>query len=331
MKRALPAFGALAIGIAVVAAAPDSRQHHQHRVHSGQPAALDGQLAILRSSIARYADFEVARKEGWKKFGGKGEGPLMGEHWFLPPRSGGPGYQHGQPIDFSRPSNLIYAEIGGRRQLIGVTFNVRLADGEPVPEGFAGGGDKWHVHDFPKAIAAATETRPLLRWFVQGFADRAFNKGGVQRGRVAMIHAWPTLPNPDGPFADKHRLLPYLKLGLPASYADGASLRAAKGLHLATSRGCADTIDGALWIAAAPKESSKRLHATCAEASNHVKQGLATGRKAEINRMAEHGWAMFATAWAREITPRQQARIAAITEHGDAGPMSHEHGQPHAH
>lgn len=331
MKRALLAFGALAIGVAVIAAAPDPRHRRPQPATVARPAALDKQLAILRQSIARYADFEAARKEGWKKFGGQGEGPLMGEHWYLPPKRGGPDYQHGQPIDFARPSNLIYAEFGGKRQLIGVTYNVRLADGEPVPEGFAGSGDKWHVHDFPKAIAAATETRPVLRWFVQGFADRAFNRGGVNRGRVAMIHVWPTLPNPDGPFADKHRLLPYLKLGLPASYAEGASLQAGKGLHLATARGCADTIDGALWIAAAPKETSKRLHSTCAAAADHVRQGLASGRKDEINRMAEHGWAMFAGAWSREITPQQQARIAAITEHGDAGPLSHEHNQAHAH
>ena len=331
MKRALLAFGALAIGVAVVAAAPNSYRHHAQA--AAQPAMLDGQLAALRSGIARYADFEVARREGWKKFGGmrSGEGPLMGEHWLLPKERGGVDYQHGQPIDFSRPSNLIYAEIGGRRQLIGVTFNVRLADGEQVPEGFAGSADKWHVHDFPRAIAAATETRPFVRWLADTFAPDEFTRPGTGRGRVAMIHVWPTLPNPDGPFADKHRLLPYLKLRLPAEYADGASVQAAKGLHLATQRGCADTIDGALWIAAAPKDTSKRLHASCAAAAEHVKQGLASGRKDEINRMAEHSWAMFASAWSKALTPQQQARIAAITEHGDAGPMSHEHGGEHAH
>jgi hypothetical protein len=332
MKRVLLSLGAIAL---VAAAAAAQHNHHSSPAPTPapavQPQALDAQLAALRAGIARYADFEVARREGWKKFGGKGEGPLMGEHWYLPPKLGGPDYLPGGPIDFSRPSNLIYAELGGRRQLIGVTFNVRLADGEPVPEGFAGSADKWHVHDFPRAIAAATETRPMLRWLAQQFVDPNWSRGGVRRGRVAMVHVWPTLPNPDGPFADKHRLLPYLKLGLPPSYAEGASVQAAKGLHLATERGCADTIDGALWIAAAPKESSTRLHATCAEAASHVKQSLASGRKDEINRMAEHGWAMFASAWSREITPQQQARIAAITEHGDSGPLSQEGETPHHH
>lgn len=331
MKPALLAVGILAVGVAVIAAAPDSHQHRRHSAPKPQHGQLEGQLTELRAGIARYADFEVARREGWKKFGGKGEGPLMGEHWYLPPKAGGPDYMAGQPIDFSRPSNLIYAEMGGKRQLIGITFNVRLADGEPVPDGFAGTGDKWHVHDFPRAIAAATETRPMLRWLAQQFVDPNWSRGGARRGRVAMVHVWPTLPNPDGPFADKHRVLPYLKLGLPASFADGASLQAAKGLHLATARGCADTIDGALWIAAAPKETSRRLHATCSAAAAHVKQGIISGRKDEINRMAEHGWAMFASAWSKALTPQQQARIAAITEHGDAGPLSHEHGQDHAH
>ena len=327
----------LGLGVLALTAAAASAQHDHHAPPakpvdpSTQPRAADAQLAALRAGIARYADFEVARREGWKKFGGmrSGEGPLMGEHWFLPPKAGGPDYLSGQALDFSRPSNLIYAEIGGRRQLIGVTFNVRLADGEPVPEGFTGNADTWHVHDFPKAIAAATETRPMLRWLAQRFVDPEWSKGGVRRGRVAMVHVWPTIDNPDGLYADKHRVLPYLKLGLSADFARGASLAAAKGLHLATPRGCADTIDGALWIAAAPKDTAKALHATCATAAAHVKQGLSTGRKADINRMGEHGWAMFNAHWTRALTPQQERRIAAITEHGADLPK--DQGQPHKH
>ena len=323
MKRVLLATGAAALAVAAVAAKQPHQDHHPETVAAeSQPPELGMQLAVLRAAVARYADFEVAKREGWKKFGGKGEGPLMGEHWYLPPKAGGPDYLAGQPLDFSRPSNLIYAEIGGQRKLVGVTFNVRLADGEPVPQGFAGDADRWHVHDFPRAIAAATETRPVLRWLAARFVDPNWSRGGVRRGRVAMVHAWPTIPNSDGMFADKHRLLPYLKLGLPAAYAEGASLEAAKGLHLATSNGCADSIDGALWIAAAPKATGKSLHAACAAAAAHVKQGLASGRKDEINRMAEHGWAMFDSAWNRALTPDQQRRIAALTEHGPAAQHS---------
>jgi hypothetical protein len=330
-------LGSAAIaGLAVAAASGPARHGHHHHSPAAagvSAATTEAQLQVLRRALVRYADFEVARREGWKKFGGmqSGEGPLMGEHWLLPKERGGPDYQHGQAIDFARPSNLIYAEIGGKRQLIGVTFNVRLAEGEPVPEGFAGPADRWHVHDFPKAIAATPEGRPLLRWLATSFAPAEFTRPGAGRGRVAMIHVWPTLPNPDGSFADRHRLLPYLKLGLPAAFADGASVRAAKGLHLATARGCADTIDGALWIANAPRATSKRLHAVCAAAAAHVKQGLATGRKTEVNAMAEHGWAMFSAAWQGALTLAQQARIAAITEHGDAGPLAHEQPSPHAH
>lgn len=334
----MKAASALILGSAAIAglamAAPRQSDHsHSHAAATAPAATTQAQVEQLRRALVRYADFEVARREGWKKFGGKGagEGPLMGEHWLLPKERGGPDYLSGQPLDFTRPSNLIYAEIGGKRELIGVTFNVRLADGEPVPEGFAGSADRWHVHDFPRAIAAATEGRPMLRWLAHSFAPAEFTRPGAGRGRVAMVHVWPTLPNPDGLFADKHRLLPYLKLGLPAAHAQGASIQAAKGLHLATPRGCADTIDGALWIANAPKNTSKRLHAVCATAAAHVKQGLATGRKADINTMAEHGWAMFSAAWDQALTPQQQARIAAITEHGEAGPMAHEGAAPHAH
>jgi hypothetical protein len=315
-------------------AAPNPLHHHPlQSAVATVDTTTEAQLQVLRGALTRYADFEVARREGWKKFGGNrsGESPLMGEHWLLPKERGGVDYQHGQSIDFSRPSNLIYAEIDRRRRLIGVTFNVRLAEGEPVPEGFAGPADRWHVHDFPKAIAAATEGRPLLRWLASSFAPAEFTRPGAGRGRVAMIHVWPTLPNPDGPFADRHRVLPYLKLGLRAEFADGASVRAAKGLHLATPRGCADTIDGALWVANAPGATAKRLHSVCKAAAEHVKEGLSTGRKPEVNAMAEHGWAMFSAAWERALTPAQQARIATITEHGDAGPLAHEGESGHSH
>jgi hypothetical protein len=47
--------------------------------------------------------------------------------------------------------------------------------------------------------------------------------------------------------------------------------------------------------------------------------------------MAEHGWAMFSADWERSLTPEQQARIAAITEHGEVGPLAHENRRQHTH
>jgi len=286
------------------------------------PPAAQAQLARVAEAVERYRDFEAAKAQGWKPFGG--DEPLMGQHWYHPE---GPDYQSSAArLDFARPSNLMYTEIGGRMVLTGVSFNVRLAPGERLPEGFAGRADEWHVHDFEKAIAAATETRPMLRWLAQGWIDANYRNKGDDRGRVAMVHAWVTLPNPDGVFADYNRTLPYMKLGLPVAWSEGASKDAARGLHLATAKGCADVLDGAIWIADTGRAKAKQLRAACAEAAAHVRQGLAAGTKQQANTVAEHGWAMFTQARDRILTAAQKARIAALTEHGpDASAHGHHH------
>lgn len=311
MKRVLLSVGAIAL-----LAAAASAQHDRHSGlaapvgTSSPPKELETQLAALRAGIARYADFEVARREGWKKFGG--DAPLVGEHWYLPVRKGGVDYRGGQPLDFSRPSSLMYTVIAGRKVLTGVTFNVRLADGEPVPEGFAEQGDVWHVHDFRAFFDAALSDRPAMRRMVEGAMKSRW--GG--RERLAMIHVWVgSIPNPDGVFAHYNRLVPYRKLGLAPAIAEGASLEAARGLNLATADGCDMAIDGAVRMAGASDAAKARLHHACALAAAHVREGLRTGNKARINAMAEHGWATFDSAWNRELTTEQRGRIAAITEH----------------
>lgn len=316
MKRVLLSMGAIAL-LAAAASAQHARTSGPAVpvAASSQPRDLHTQLAVLRAGIARYADFEVARREGWKKFGG--DGPLVGEHWYLPAQKGGVDYRAGDAIDFSRPSSLMYTDIGGKRVLTGVTFNVRLDDGEPVPEGFAGPADTWHVHDFRLFFATALRDRPVARWLV----NRTMEKRWGGRERLAMIHVWAgAIPNPDGVFAHYNRLVPYLKLGLPPSMADGASLPAARGLNLATPEGCAAAIDGAVRMAGASSSAKARLHQVCESAAAHVREGLASRDKIRINSMAEHGWTMFDGAWNRELTSEQRARIAAITEHDNPVP-----------
>lgn len=248
--------------IAAPAAAQHQHDHHfapaapaKQKPQKARPNALfDMQLGQLRAATARYRDFEVAKREGWKKFGD--DGPLMGEHWYLPKERGGVDYIDRQPIDFRRPSNLMYTIVGGKRVLTGVTLNVRIAPGQPLPEGFAGPTDTWHVHDLEHAVAAALKDRPVLHWMAQNWVLGPMRSKGDIHTRLAMTHVWVGLPNPDGLFADTHRLLPYLKLGLPVTFASGASLSAAKGLHLATAKGCAESIDGPAWLANLPPPPS---------------------------------------------------------------------------
>lgn len=301
---------------------------HDHAAAGGaMTAAMRAQLDELAAAVRRYGDIELARREGWKPFGG--DEPLMGQHWYNP---AGPDYVgHDVRLDFNRPSLLMYSEVGGRMVLTGVAYTVRLRSGEAPPEGFAGTADRWHVHDFAKAVAAATETRPLLRWLANMWLDANYRRHGDDRARVSMVHAWVTLPNPDGVFADFNRTLPYLKLGLPVEWSRGASVEAARGLDLATRNGCAEVADGRLWIAAASDGQKRAIRAACDQEAAAVRGALGQG-PAAANAAGEMAWWRFDALWTRMLTPEQRDRVAAMGEHGPhATEASGRMGTGHAH
>ncbi len=286
------------------------------------------QLREVEAAVARYSDFRVAEREGWRAFGG--DEPLMGQHYYPPRDLGYPDLTGSEAqLDFSRPSNLMYTLIDGERVLTGVAFVVRLRTGEAMPPGFEGDQDVWHAHDVYAAVQAATEERPMLRWLVGWWLDREYLSKGDDRGRLAMVHAWVTLPNPDGVFANYNRTVPYLKLGLPVAFADGGSEAAARGLDLATHDGCERATDGRLWIADADRRTRRALRAACEVAAGSVRAALDLGAiDAEaLNASAEAAYQEFDAAWTQHLTGLQRARIAAITEHGhddehaDHGPM----------
>lgn len=145
-----------------------------------------------------------------------------------------------------------------------------------------------------------------------------------------------TLPNPDGVFADFNRTIPYMKLGLPVSYADGASIDAARGLNLATPGGCNEAIDGRAWIANLPGKISKVLHTDCAREVAAL-QPVLRGSPDALNAAAAAAWTRFDGHWSALLTPEQRARIATISEHGhhDGGhvgePMDMHHGSMTGH
>lgn len=311
--------------LALCAATAPAIAQHAHHDHDhapapkaaaapAVPAAALTQLDELRRAVARYAEIEVAEREGWKRFGG--DEPLMGEHWTPPD---GRDYQGSNVrLDFSRPNNLMYTRIDGRPVLTGVAYVVRLREGEALPEGFAGDADRWHVHDALKAMQAMTEERPLLRWLANSWIHSQYLAKGDDRGRLAMVHAWVTLPNPDGVFSDHNRLLAYRKLGLPDAHANGASVEAARGLSLAAPNGCRDAVDAKLWIADAPRAAGRRIRAVCRAQAAAVGEALAGHRMhaSMLNAAGELAWRALDAAFARELTTAQRARIAALTEHG---------------
>lgn len=207
-------------------ASPATAQHvgHGHDPAQGPMGArLERQLEQVREATARYRDHAAAVADGFKLFGG--ESSLMGEHWYHPDRVK-------QPLDLERPSTLQYATIDGRRVLVGVAYTVYRGPDDPMPDGFAGDADAWHVHDLAKIGHAMTEDRPFLRFIVNRGIERGRIGAGDGRTHLTMVHAWPWLENPDGPFAQQHRALPYLRAGLPARYAETGDAAAAWGISL---------------------------------------------------------------------------------------------------
>ena len=271
--------------------------------------ASDAQIESARAAAAPYGDFAAAKRAGWKPFGDAA--PLMGRHYFHP---GNPDYLPGEAVDPGRPSNLLYAKIGGRQVLVGLAFNWRLGAGDALPEGFTGARDVFHVHDVARFVAAVTEDRPLLRAAARLFVAPQFDgDDGVRRDRLAMVHVW-TIPNPDGPFASHNRALPFLRLGLPYDWAVGASDEAALGLALATDGGCQMEAGVKAWIGDLPRRAKRDLMAACERSATHVRARLGT-REAAL-RAGEEAWLAYAYERRRILTPEQKRRIGAVAEPG---------------
>lgn len=302
-------------GLLALLAAPAAAQAHDH--HHAPPARVDTQaqreLDTLNRAVERYRDVRVAEREGWSPSPlGREDSPLMGEHWV---RKRARENRLGEPLDFAEPTNLQYAWVGGRRELVGVSFVVRIAPGDPLPEGFTGSADHWHVHDMERALQAATEERPFLRWLTNAWLDREYRSKGDDRSRLAMVHAWVTTPSPDGVFSMHNRAIPYLRVGLPTSFAEGGSEAAALGVNLASEGGCANSLGGMLWIANAGKAQKRVLEAKCARAAARVRAVLPGRDKRAVNAAGEAAWAELEAAKRATLSPDQLRRMAAVTEH----------------
>ncbi len=299
------AFGLTALATALALSAASNAQ-------TKTPAdTLEGQLAMVAAAIKTYQDPAAARKDGWRRT--TRDVAAMGEHWSNRDERD---YIGGEPLDFSRPTNLMYTTIDGEKVLTGVAFVVRIAEGEALPDGFAGSEDRWHVHNAQQVIDEGLDSRPLARWVAQRFANSRFqDDDGVTRSRLAMVHVWTSPTSPDGVFSDFNRAIPYLKLGLPATYADGASLDAAKGLHLATEDGCDEALDGYLWLADADRRQRRTLKDACADFAAQIRDNL-DQPPATLNAIAENAWRFIDGLIVSVCSPEQLRRMASLKENG---------------
>ena len=265
------------------------------------------QIETATNAVSGYADFRAARRAGWVPFGG--ETLLMGRH-----------YQHrdnidyvtGDELDFTRPTNLVYSKINGQNQLVALAWVVRKRPDEPLPAGFAGPADIWHVHDGTRFLNAVEESHPFVaslakRWFQKELAE----KDG--RTQLAMVHLW-LIPNPKGQFASHNPALTYRDHGLPLDWAD-TDMDVAQGLALAEVNGCRDALEANLWVAGASGPTKRSLRRVCRSLAKQVSDRL-TGSEDEIEAFARAAWQRFEDIQFMTLTDKERARIAAFVEDG---------------
>lgn len=176
-----------------------------------QGGALDDFLARARLGTARYHDADSARAAGYRPVGP--DFPGMGRHWVHP------SLILRDTLDAAHPPVLEYAEISGRLTLVGVAYAVLVKDGSP-PHSFPVPAAAWHFHQ------GTVEEESFLR-------SHAGLGHATPGPKIAVLHAWIWLDNPDGVLATDNWALPYARLGyrvpLRTSHAAARALALAAG------------------------------------------------------------------------------------------------------
>jgi hypothetical protein len=309
LAMALSAYAAtgLAAQQAPSPAAPAPAMTHDHMtmmmdhpsITPADTAGLGKQLADVQAATARYQDQANAVADGYRLIGR--ETPLMGEHWYL-------AGQGDKPLDLLHPPTLQYANIGGKKQLVGVAYTVFRRPTDPVPEGFIGPLDDWHAHDLLEVAKELPADDPILP-LLQNLSKQAAQPGSQVKTYLTMVHAW-QLANPDGPFAQIHRALPYLRLGLPASFANGADEDAAWGVNLLMPRGCVNEAQRTNALAHITLAQGQQLVTACGEALAPIKAIPNPGQSPDkLNAAASAAWKSYVKAREGILTAAQNERM----------------------
>ena len=177
--------------------------------------ALASFVARARAGTEALRHPDAARLAGYHPVGP--DFPGMGRHWI-----------HTSLIlrttpDPAQPPVLEYAELNGTATLVGVAYAV-LVNGDTVPASLPVPAAAWHFHQ------GTVDEESFLR--SHAGADHVMPGPGP---RLAVVHVWIWLDNPDGLLATDNWALPYARLGLGVP-ANGSRV-AARALALAAGDG----------------------------------------------------------------------------------------------
>jgi hypothetical protein len=179
---------------------------------SGTSGDAEAFLEGARAAAERFHDRAEAIRRGYRRLGP--DFPGMGEHWIHP------GILVRGVLDPEAPGVLCFVERDGRAHLVGLAYAVPLGPHDDPPER-PFGREVWHDH-----VGAVDEEVLLLD-------HPSTHEGGAHGHRLAMVHVWMPLENPDGVLAQNNWALPWWRVGLEAP--EAPSPEAARGVSLARS------------------------------------------------------------------------------------------------
>lgn len=253
------------------------------RAQAPVESALAAFVARARAGTVALRDPEAARAAGYRPVGP--DFPGMGRHWI-----------HTALIlravpNPAEPPVLEYAELNGTPALVGVAYAVLVKD-DRAPTSLPVPAEAWHFHQ------GTVDEESFLRSHA--------GAGHIVPGpRLAVIHAWIWLDNPDGLFATDNWALPYARLGL--SVPRHSSRAAARALALAAGEGGRLYVEALLHAVGQP--SDDEMKALSGAVSRH--QTIARAQAPDVVKL-EACWRALWDEIRTSVRPQVWERLVAI-------------------
>ena len=249
---------ALVLCVCLTARAPEAQQAASAGAATCTASALGSFVAQARSGTARYQDQDAAIADGYRVVGP--DFPGMGEHWL------NVGILLAHQFDPAHPAILQYATVRGEPRLVGVVYALALLSNETPPEFPPCHG--WHDH-----IGSVDD---------ESLFDQQPSGHHGTGSRVAMLHAWVWLDNPDGLFASDNWVLPFIRVARVPPPALAGQTSAARALSLAS--GGAEYQAGVLRHVGLPDAAdSTAIDAALAVAQDNVERLLRERDSSSLN------------------------------------------------
>ena len=247
--------------------------------------ALASFVARARAGTDALRHPDAARLAGYHPVGP--DFPGMGRHWI-----------HTSLIlrptpDPAQPPVLEYAEIDGVPTLVGVAYAV-LVSADTAPASLPVPAAAWHFHQ------GSVDEESFLR----SHAGVDHMMPGSPGPRLAVVHAWIWLDNPDGLLATDNWALPYARLGLPVP-AHG-SRAAARALALAAGDGGRMYLEALIHAVGQPNDAEVQALAAVVRRHQTEARGRAA-RAGELESCWNALWDDVKTTVRPEVWERLQA------------------------